>query len=116
MTDLQGIHCQFTANDHRWAPNFDPSFVECGVDQQGVRVVVTSLVVGSVIEFDDLAVLKNRVRNPDFVAKTLSNSLGQCGFTVARLAIEKQTGTRVDRWAEAFKQVFVDRDVLKCRL
>ena len=71
--------------------------------------------VGSVIEFDDLAVFKNRVRNPDFVAKTLSNSLGQCGFTVARLAVEKQTGTRVDRRAEIFKQMLVDRDVLKRR-
>ena len=40
--------------------------------------ILFGLMIGSIVELDDLPVFKNRMRYPNFMAETLCDSMGQC--------------------------------------
>ena len=75
MSDFQRIHRQFATHNNRRSANLYPSLVERGFMNQGVRVILGFLMVRGIEEFDDLTVFEDRVGDPDFVAKTLCDSL-----------------------------------------
>ena len=81
--------------------------------QQAFGLVLDHFVIGGVEELDDLAVFDQGLRNPDLLAEAHRDPLGQGRFAVARRAVEKQARAGIDRRAQAFEQLGVDRDVGK---
>ena len=104
VSDLQRVHGQLTTHNDGGALDFHPSLVITRLMDQRVGIILGLDVIGGIKELDQLAIFIDSMRHPDFVAKALSDSLGQCGFSIAWLAVQKQSGAGVYRRPKALKE------------
>ena len=93
MSNLQRIHRQLATHDDGRSANLYSAFVERGIMNQRVLIILGSLVISGVEELDDLAIFENRMPYPDLMDKALGNPLGDGRFSIARLAVKEQAGT-----------------------
>ena len=84
VPDFQRVHRQLAADDHGGTADLDPATVVVGPFEEVALRGLDLRVVGSVEDLDDLAVLDDGVGQPDRLAETHRDSLGERRFSVPR--------------------------------
>ena len=108
VPQFEVVHRQLAADDDRGPRDLQPAAVVIAALGDSPLVVDDRLVVGRVVELDDLAVFVERVRNPDLLAEAERDPLGQRRFAVARRAVEEHARAGVDRRAQALEEARID--------
>src|ERR1700730_6346753 len=68
---------------------------------------------GRIIELNDFPFGEYRLGNPNLLAKTKSNALGQGRLTITRSAIQEKPGARIDCGAKPGKHLGIHRNIAK---
>ena len=63
-----------------------------------------------ILQLDQVAVVQDGMRNPDFLAKTLCQAARNGRFSVSWRPEQEHSSVAVDGWAQLIEQVILVRD------
>ena len=108
------IHRQFTTDDNRWTLNANPTSIKILRSHDAFATLKWNFfMTHRVKDSDDIAVHRDRTRNPNVRPECSGDTLGNTCLSVAWIAKQEHSATTVYRRTKADHHVRVDQQIVK---